>query len=155
MYLPQLATSCKKLLIMIFHRKGDRTHYLGGSRGGVVGAGAAWGQPGGRDGADDSTGGFTDRARTLRCAAARAGPARTTTRRGGGRPRDGGLGRTSRAATVERRPGTHARLGKKEAAHAGERAGGVGRRRFEFGEGAGVICWGMARLVPTGITSWH
>jgi len=33
----------------------------------VVGAGAAWGQPSGRDGADDSTGGSTDRARTPRC----------------------------------------------------------------------------------------
>ena len=59
----------------------------------MVGAGAAWGQPGGRDGADDSTGGSTDRARTPRCAAARAEPARMTTRRGGGRPGDDEEGR--------------------------------------------------------------
>ena len=38
--------------------------------------------------------------------------------------RDGGLGTTSRPATVERRPGTHARPGKNAAAHAGERARG-------------------------------
>jgi len=37
--------------------------------------------------------GGAGRARTPRCAAARAGPARTTTRRGGGRPGDDEEGR--------------------------------------------------------------
>ena len=148
MYLPQLATSCKKLLIMIFHRKGDRTHYLGGSRGGVVGAGAAWGQPGGRDGADESTGGSTDRARTPRCAAARAGPARTTTRRGGGRPGDDEEGRRAgddlegghgRAPAGEERGvarGRASRGGKKKSGRRGD-------VDLNWTAPKGVICWGV------------
>ena len=137
---------------MIFHRKGDRTHYLGGSRGGVVGAGAAWGQPGGRDGADDSTGGSTDRARTPRCAVARAGPARTTTRRGGGRPRDDEEGRRA----GEDLEGGHGRAPAGDPRTAGEERGGArGRasqgRQEEVGAAGnvdlnwaakGVICWG-------------
>ena len=165
-----------------------------GGRGGVVGAGAAWGQPGGRDGADDSTGGSTDRARTPRCAAARAGrgrrgarrrgPGRRGRRRGVGAAglgtmrRDGGLGRTSRAATVERRPGTHARPGKNAAAHAGERAGAAeevgaaGQRRSELGGEGGYLLEGGSvsagwyyqpaltcpcdgTLVPAGSSSRH
>jgi len=63
-----------------------------------------------------------------------------------GRP---GWGRPRGAATVERRPGTHARPGKKAAAHAGERAGAgwatSGRRvggDVDLNLAKGVICWG-------------
>ena len=58
--------------------------------------------------------------------------------------RDGGLGTTSRPATVERRPGKNA------AAHAGERAGAARRSRGRRGDvdlnwaaPKGVICWGV------------
>jgi len=118
----------------------------------VVGAGAAWGQPGGRDGADDSTGGSTDRARTPRCAAARAGPARTTTRRGGGRPGDDEEGRRA-GDDLE---GGHGRAPAGDPRTAGEERGGArGRasqgRQEEVGAAGnvdrnwaakGVICWG-------------
>ena len=103
----------------------------------VTEAGAAWsgpgrwGQPGGRD---EAWG---------RPAWGRRGVGATglgTTRR------DGGLGTTSRPATVERRPGTHARPGKNAAVHAGERAGAAeevgaaGQRRSELGgEGGNLL----------------
>ena len=97
----------------------------------MVGAGAAWGQPGGRDGADDSTGGSTDRARTPRCVAARAEPARTTTRRGGGRPGDDEEGRRA-GDDLE---GGHGRAPAWDPRTAGEERGGARRRASQGRQG--------------------
>ena len=116
----------------------------------MVGAGAAWGQPGGRDGADDSTGGSTDRARTPRCAAARAGPARTTTRRGGSRPGNDEEGRRA-GDDLE---GGHGRAPAGDPRTAGEE-GGRGRRRAGLlgdlkNMAKGVICWAGDGSVSAG-----
>ena len=108
--------------------------------------------------------GGAGRARTPRCAAARAEPARTTTRRGGGRPGDdeegrragddleGGHGRVPAGdprTAGEERGGARGR-----ASRGGRRSRGGGQRRSELG-GEGSNLLGVARLVPAGITSRH
>ena len=118
-------------------------------RGGVE-AGAAWSGPGRRGGSRAAAMALMTRRAAPRTGrgrrgARRRGPGRRGRRRGVGAAglgttrRDGGLGTTSRAATVERRPGTHARPGKNAAAHAGERARGgkkkSGRRATSIGIG--------------------
>ena len=46
-----------------------------------------------------------------------------------------------------------------QGARAGERAGATSRRQVgddvDLNLAKGVICWGMARLVPAGLTSRH
>jgi len=109
--------------------------------------------------------GGAGRARTPRYAAARAGPARTTTRRGGGRPRDDEEGRRA----GEDLEGGHGRAPAGDPRTAGEERGGArgaseqGRQKKSGRRGnvdlnwaaKGVICWRVARLVPAGITSRH
>jgi len=96
--------------------------------------------------------GGAGRARTPRYAAARAGPARTTTRRGGGRPGDDEEGRRA-GDDLE---GGHGRAPAGDPCTAGEERGGArGRasqgRQEEVGAAGnvdlnwaakGVICWG-------------
>ena len=118
----------------------------------VTEAGAAWsgpgrwGQPGGRD---EAWG---------RPAWGRRGVGATglgTTRR------DGGLGTTSRPATVERRRGpTHGWGRTRRRTRASEQGrqeevGAAGRHRSELGGAEGGNLLVGARLVPAGITSRH